>query len=94
VSVRRGLLVALVALAGCSLNMAQVREELLPRARADLSCNGSELQFEELKQTLAASNVRVTGCGREIEYVLVQSQWRIVSPLRAGEPPSVLEQKK
>ncbi|MER2566615.1 MAG: hypothetical protein ABTQ32_38185 [Myxococcaceae bacterium] len=80
-------------LAGCSLNLAQVRDQLTPRAKADLECKGSQLEFEEVKQTLAASNVKVTGCGRTVEYVMVQSQWRLVEPLRQSEPANVLQAK-
>lgn len=80
-------------LAGCSLNLAQVRDQLTPRAKADLECKGSQLEFEEVKQTLAASNVKVTGCGRTVEYVMVQSQWRLVEPLRQSDPPNVLQTK-
>ena len=88
---RRFVLFALFS--GCSFNLAQVRDELTPRAKSDLSCKGSQLEFEELKQTLATSNVKVTGCGRTVEYVMVQSQWRLVEPLRPTEPPSVLQTK-
>ncbi|MBM4778870.1 MAG: hypothetical protein GQE15_14290 [Archangiaceae bacterium] len=84
---------ALLLFAGCSLNLAQVREELTPRAKADLECKGSQLEFEEVKQPLAASNVKVSGCGRSAEYFLAQSQWRLVAPLRPAEPPSVLQAK-
>ncbi|MBL8936933.1 MAG: hypothetical protein JNM69_20400 [Archangium sp.] len=83
----------LLLLAGCSLNLAQVRDQLTPRATSDLSCKASQLEFEEVKQPLAASNVKVSGCGRSVEYFLVQSQWRLVGPLRQAEPPSVLQTK-
>lgn len=88
---RRFALLAL--LSGCSFNLAQVRDELTPRATSDLSCKGSQLEFEEVKQTLAASNVKVSGCGRSVEYVMVQSQWRLVAPLRPADPPNVLQAK-
>lgn len=80
-------------LSGCSLNLAQVRDQLTPRAKADLECKASQLEFEEVKQPLAASNVKVSGCGRSVEYFLAQSQWRLVAPLRQPEPPSVLQAK-
>lgn len=83
----------LALLSGCSFNLAQLRDELTPRATADLSCKGSQLEFEEVKQTLAASNVKVSGCGRSVEYVMVQSQWRLVAPLRPADPPNVLQAK-
>lgn len=86
-------IVLLAALSGCSFNLAQVRDDLTPRAKADLSCKGSQLEFEEVKQTLAASNVKVTGCGRTVEYMLVQSQWRLVESLRQADPPNVLQAK-
>lgn len=86
-------LVLCSSLLGCTLDLARIREEMTPRARSDLSCKGS-LEFEELKQTLAASNLKVTGCGKTAEYVLVQSQWRLVQPLRPADPPSPLEPKR
>lgn len=90
---RGGLLALLSFATGCTMNLAQVRDEMSPRARSDLSCPKGSLDFEELKQTLGASNLKVTGCGREAEYVLVQSQWRLVQPLRQPEPANPIERK-
>lgn len=67
------LVVVVLALSGCSFDMAAVRTELGPRAVSDLGCKAVE--FEELKQMLAPSNVRVTGCGKKTEYTLVQGRW-------------------
>lgn len=84
---------SLLTASSCSLNLAQIRDDMSRRARSDLSCQKSELDFEELKQTLGAPNLKVSGCGRSVEYVMVESQWRLVQPLRKAEPANVLEKK-
>ena len=72
---RLAVVVVVFALSGCSFDMAAVRTELGPRAVSDLGCKASAIEFEELKQMLAPSNVRVTGCGKKNEYTLVQGRW-------------------
>ncbi|MDP3499587.1 MAG: hypothetical protein Q8S33_04620 [Myxococcales bacterium] len=67
--------VVVLALSGCSFDMAAVRTELGPRAANDLGCKPSAIEFEEVKQPLSPSNVRVAGCGKKNEYTLVQGRW-------------------
>ncbi len=70
---RLAVVAVVLALSGCSFDMAAVRTELGPRAVSDLGCK--TVEYEELKQMLAPSNVRVTGCGKKTEYTLVQGRW-------------------
>ena len=70
---RARFVVVVLALSGCTFDMAAVRTELGPRAVSDLGCK--TVEYEELKQMLAPSNVRVTGCGKKAEYTLVQGRW-------------------
>ncbi len=65
----------LLAVSGCEVDLAAVRNDLEPRAVNDLGCKASALEFEEVKLPLAPSNVQVKGCGKKAEYTLVQGRW-------------------
>lgn len=75
--------VALATLvAGCSTPMAQLKQELGPRASQVLACDEKELQYQELERLISSTKVKVKGCGKEATYRLVESRWTLQ---QAGE---------
>lgn len=75
-------LTAFALLAGCSTPTAQLRQELGPRASKYLACDEQALEYKELDRLISSTKVRVTGCGKEATYKLVESRWTLQ---QAGE---------
>jgi len=75
---RAVLLVLAGAIAGCSTPMAQLKKELGPRASSYLECDEKKLTYVELEKLITSTKVKVTGCGREATYQLVESRWTLV----------------
>lgn len=71
----RGALAGLVLFAACSSELAQLRKDLGPRASGTLECREEELHYFEAEKIFSTTKVRVTGCGREVVYKLVESRW-------------------
>lgn len=69
--------VVVLALASCSTPTAQLRKELGPRASQYLACDEQELRYKELDRLISTTKVRVTGCGKEATYTLVESRWTL-----------------
>lgn len=80
------LLAPLVVGSGCAINMDNAKAALSPRAATELGCPSSKLDFEEVKQPLAASTVLVKGCGKTQSYRLLEGQWVPAPP--APPPPA------
>ncbi len=77
---------AVVGGSGCAFDLVTARQELLPRAVADLKCAADKVQFIEVPRTLQPSDVTVKGCGREERYQLVKSKWELVMPFQQRLP--------
>lgn len=81
---RRGAwLLCLGLLAGCSTPLAQLKLELGRRASDALGCPEERLQYEELDKLISTTKVRVSGCGRDATWKLVESRWARAA---RGEP--------
>ncbi|MDP2271912.1 MAG: hypothetical protein Q8N23_08130 [Archangium sp.] len=70
----RGAALCLV-LAGCSTSTAQLRVELGRRASDALSCPEEKLAYKELDRLISSTRVKVSGCGRDATWKLVESRW-------------------
>ena len=77
------LLFALVLLAGCSTPLSQLKVELGRRASDTLGCPEEKLKYEELDRFISTTKVKVSGCGRDATWKLVESRWTKAAP---GEP--------
>ena len=62
-------------LAACSTPMAQLKVELGRRASDALGCPENKLQYKELDRLISSTKVKVTGCGRDATWKLVESRW-------------------
>ena len=65
----------LMVLAGCSTPRAQLKLELGRRASDALGCPEEKLSYEELDRLIGTTRVKVTGCGRDATWKLVESRW-------------------
>lgn len=74
------LVLALLALSACSTPTAQLKKELGPRASQYLECSEDELRYKELDRLISSTKVRVSGCGKDATYRLVESRWTLVQP--------------
>ena len=72
----------IAVLASCSTPLAQLKQELGPRASKYLACDEQELKYKELDRVISSTKVRVTGCGKEATYQLIESRWTLQ---QAGE---------
>jgi len=68
-------LLTLLAAAGCSTPMAQLRKELGPRASEEIQCPEDKLVFKELEHLISTTKVIVRGCGKDATFVLVEGHW-------------------
>jgi hypothetical protein len=69
------LLAAAVVLVGCSTPLAQLKVELGRRSSDVLGCPEEKLRYEELDRLISSTRVKVTGCGRDATWKLVESRW-------------------
>jgi NAD-dependent DNA ligase len=69
------LLAVLVLCAGCSTPLAQLKLELGPRAARELECAEDKLAYKELDRLISSTKVKISGCGRETTWKLVESRW-------------------
>jgi hypothetical protein len=74
------ILIAFAALAACSTPMAQLKKELGPRASSYLECDEKKLTYEELEKLISSTKVKVTGCGKEATFKMVESRWQLTQP--------------
>lgn len=72
----RLLLFAALLLLGCSTSRAQLKTELGRRASDALACPEEKLVYEELDRLISTTKVKITGCGREGTWKLVESRWQ------------------
>jgi hypothetical protein len=79
----RAVLVAAVLMAGCSTPLSQLKVELGRRASDALGCPEEKLKYEELDRFISTTRVKVSGCGRDATWKLVESRWSKAAP---GEP--------
>jgi hypothetical protein len=80
---RLGLGVTLLAVAaGCSSTRAELKRDLDDRASEYLHCKPSQLDYTELDRLISTTKVKVSGCGKDVTYLLVESKWQKV----ANEP--------
>lgn len=63
-------------LLGCSTSRAQLKLELGRRSSDVLGCPEEKLQYKELDRLISTTKVKVTGCGREATWKLVESRWQ------------------
>lgn len=63
-------------LLGCSTPRAQLKLELGRRSSDVLGCPEEKLQYKELDRLISTTKVKVTGCGREATWKLVESRWQ------------------
>lgn len=75
----RPLALLALGLAGCSTPLAQLRVELGPRASEVMTCPEGELRYQELDRLISSTKVRVSGCGKESTWKLVESRWQKVT---------------
>ena len=80
----RVIAVAAVLMMGCSTPLAQLKVELGRRASDALGCPEARLEYEELDRLISSTRVKVSGCGREGTWKLVESRWTIAS----DKPPT------
>lgn len=73
----------LLLLAGCSTPMAQLKVELGRRASDTLGCPEEKLSYKELDRLISTTKVKVSGCGRDATWKLVESRWTRAAD---GEP--------
>ena len=76
VGVRAVAFFSLLLLAGCSTPMAQLKVELGRRASDVLGCPEEKLQYKELDRLISTTKVKITGCGRDATWKLVESRWQ------------------
>ena len=62
-------------LTGCSTPTAQLKVELGRRASDVLGCPEEKLQYKELDRLISTTKVKITGCGRDATWKLVESRW-------------------
>lgn len=62
---------------GCSTPMAQLKQEIGPRASRYLECDAASLGYEELERLISTTRVRVSGCDKTAVYRLQESQWTL-----------------
>ena len=72
----RLLLVACLLMSGCSTPLAQLKVELGRRASDALGCPEDKLKYQELDRLISSTRVKITGCGRDGTWKLVESRWR------------------
>ena len=68
-------LLGMVSLLGCSTPMAQLKVELGRRASDALGCPEEKLQYQELDRLISTTRVKITGCGRDGTWKMVESRW-------------------
>ena len=71
----RAVALLLLLVTGCSTPMAQLKLELGRRASDVLGCPEEKLQYKELDRLISTTKVKVTGCGRDATWKLVESRW-------------------
>lgn len=76
-------LALVLLLAGCSTPMAQLKVELGRRASDTLGCPEEKLSYQELDRLVSTTKVKVSGCGRDATWKLVESRWTRAAD---GEP--------
>jgi hypothetical protein len=69
-----------VLLAGCSTPLAQLKVELGRRTSDVLNCPEDRLKYEELDRLISSTKVKVTGCGKDVTWKLVESRWTKAAP--------------
>lgn len=69
------LAVGWLLLLGCSTPLAQLKVELGRRASDALGCPEEKLKYEELDRLISSTKVKITGCGRDGTWKLVESRW-------------------
>ncbi len=73
----RGLTVLfLVLLTACSTPVSQLKLELGRRSSDVLGCPEEKLDYQELDRLISSTKVKVTGCGRNTTWKLVESRWQ------------------
>jgi hypothetical protein len=72
----RSFVLLLVVLAGCSTSRAQLKVELGRRASDALGCPEEKLTYEELDRLISTTRVKISGCGRNATWKLVESRWQ------------------
>jgi len=68
-------LLTLLAAAGCSTPMAQIRKELAPRVSEEFECPEDQLIFKEAEHLISTTRVIVRGCGKDAIFVLQEGRW-------------------
>lgn len=71
----RSVVLLMMVLAGCSTSRAQLKLELGRRASDALGCPEEKLSYEELDRLISTTKVKITGCGRNATWKLVESRW-------------------
>ncbi len=64
-----------LVLAGCSTPLSQLKVELGRRVSKELGCSEEQLKYKELDRLISTTKVKVSGCGREGTWKLVESRW-------------------
>ena len=82
------LLFLLLVLAACSTPLAQLKLELGRRSSDVLGCPEEKLDYQELDRLISSTKVKVSGCGRNATWKLVESRWhRAADNDRSGAAP-------
>ena len=81
---KRPLGALVLLLGGCSTPMAQLRQDLGPRAATELRCAEEKLTFEELDRMITSTKVKVTGCERIVVYEMIESRWKLTRDQSKG----------
>ena len=71
----KALLASALLLAGCSTPLSQLKVELGRRVSKELGCSEEQLKYKELDRLISTTKVKVSGCGREGTWKLVESRW-------------------
>ena len=67
--------VSCLLMLGCSTPLSQLKVELGRRASDALGCPEEKLAYKELDRLISSTKVKITGCGREGTWKLVESRW-------------------
>ena len=59
----------------CSSTKAELRSQLGTKASDYLSCPEAGLEYTELDRLISTTKVKVSGCGKDVTYTLVESKW-------------------
>lgn len=72
----RALLAVPLLLLGCSTTTAQLKVELGRRASDALGCPEEKLSYQELDRLISTTRVKISGCGKDATWKLVESRWQ------------------